>query len=80
MFFPQLQYENETQNQSTDEQHNTKTISQTEMEITRIVMEHRSQYLNKKCSEFGLSKSGKDSLHKPNTWEFLINKQHHLIW
>lgn len=50
------------------------------MEKSKLVMEHRSQYLNKKCYEFGLSKSGKDSLHKPNTWEFLINKEHHLIW
>lgn len=24
--------------------------------------------------------TGNDSLHKPNPWEFLVNRQHHLIW
>lgn len=24
--------------------------------------------------------SGNDTLHKPNPWEFLISKKHHLVW
>lgn len=24
--------------------------------------------------------AGNDSLHKPNAWEFLINRQYHVIW
>lgn len=32
------------------------------------------------CSNARFSKTGNDTLHKPNPWEFLISKKHHLVW
>uniref|UniRef100_A0A1B6EP42 Carbohydrate sulfotransferase n=1 Tax=Cuerna arida TaxID=1464854 RepID=A0A1B6EP42_9HEMI len=43
-------------------------------------MAWRRRTLKEACSRFGLDVPGNDSLHRPNAWEFLINKQHHLIW
>jgi len=60
--------------------HAVHTLSPTEMEKIEERMYMRSQHLNEKCSYYGLDVHGNDSLHKPNAWEFLINKQHHLIW
>lgn len=43
-------------------------------------MAWRRRTLKEACSRYGLDVPGNDSLHRPNAWEFLINKQHHLIW
>nr|CAD7256655.1 unnamed protein product [Timema shepardi] len=43
-------------------------------------MADRRRHLKETCSLLGLDAPGNDSLHRPNTWEFLINRPHHLIW
>ncbi|KAI4478917.1 hypothetical protein M0802_014467 [Mischocyttarus mexicanus] len=40
----------------------------------------RRKFLAEKCAEEGLDRPGNDSLHKPNAWEFLVNREYHLIW
>lgn len=40
----------------------------------------RRKFLTEKCAEEGLDRPGNDSLHRPNAWEFLVNKKYHLIW
>lgn len=40
----------------------------------------RRKYLTEKCAQEGLDRPGNDSLHRPNAWEFLVNREHHLIW
>ncbi|XP_054277247.1 carbohydrate sulfotransferase 11-like [Macrosteles quadrilineatus] len=40
----------------------------------------RRRTLKEACSRYGLDVPGNDSLHRPNAWEFLINKKYHLIW
>ena len=49
------------------------------IEIEMRMMERR-KYLAEKCSEEGLDRPGNNSLHRPNAWEFLANREHHLIW
>ncbi|XP_031346032.1 carbohydrate sulfotransferase 11 [Photinus pyralis] len=43
-------------------------------------LEERKRYLKQACNNFGLDIIGNDSLHKPNSWEFLVNKKYHLVW
>lgn len=43
-------------------------------------MHLRNERLAEKCSEYGLNVRRNDSLHRPNPWEFLVNKRFHLIW
>lgn len=43
-------------------------------------MQKRTKRLAHKCSEFGLDVREKGPLHKPNSWEFLVNRKYHLIW
>lgn len=43
-------------------------------------MRHRTERLAQKCSEFGLDIRRNDSLHKPNSWEFLVSRRYHLVW
>ncbi|KAF6217200.1 hypothetical protein GE061_001554 [Apolygus lucorum] len=43
-------------------------------------MLQRKKKLREACERYGLNKPGNDSLHRPNPWEFLINKKHHLVW
>ncbi|CAB0028134.1 unnamed protein product [Trichogramma brassicae] len=43
-------------------------------------MNERRKYLAERCSEEGLDRPGNDSLHRPNAWEFLVNREHRLIW
>ncbi|XP_046436283.1 carbohydrate sulfotransferase 11 isoform X1 [Neodiprion fabricii] len=62
-----------------------RTIEERIMEEERLVeteyrLADRRNFLAEKCAEEGLDKPGNDSLHKPNAWEFLVNRQHHLIW
>lgn len=58
----------------------SRDLSKTEMEIIEERMHERSNRLQQKCSEFGLDVLRNDSLHRPNSWEFLVNKKHHIIW
>jgi chondroitin 4-sulfotransferase 11 len=43
-------------------------------------MESRIKTMKEACRDYGLDQAGNDSLHKPNAWEYLINKEHHLVW
>lgn len=43
-------------------------------------MRQRTERLAQKCTDFGLDIRKNDSLHKPNSWEFLVNKRYHLVW
>jgi chondroitin 4-sulfotransferase 11 len=36
--------------------------------------------INKQTFQIKIFSTANDSLHKPNSWEFLINKKHHLVW
>lgn len=40
----------------------------------------RKLHLNKACHTLGLDKIGNDTLHKPNSWEYLVDRKHHLVW
>lgn len=40
----------------------------------------RRKYLTDKCAEAELDRPGNDSIHKPNAWEFFVNRDYHLIW
>lgn len=40
----------------------------------------RRKFLAEKCAVEGLDRPGNDSLHRPNAWEFLVNREYHLIW
>ncbi|KAF2878661.1 hypothetical protein ILUMI_27510 [Ignelater luminosus] len=48
--------------------------------IVETRLEERKKYLKQACKNFGLDIPGNDSLHKPNPWEFLVNKKYHLVW
>ncbi|KAL4714995.1 hypothetical protein ACJJTC_003146 [Scirpophaga incertulas] len=39
-------------------------------------MEARHDYLGSQCSKLGLDGSG----HKANAWEYIVNRQYHVIW
>lgn len=54
----------------------------TAAEVERIDrrMDERLDHLTAQCHAFGLHRRGNDSLHRPNAWEFLVSRQHHLIW
>lgn len=43
-------------------------------------LEERRRFMKIACKNFGLDVVGNDSLHKPNPWEFLVNKKYHLVW
>lgn len=48
--------------------------------MIQAIMEGRRQHLHETCEKWDLDTPGNDSLHRPNTWEFLINRPHHLVW
>jgi chondroitin 4-sulfotransferase 11 len=61
------------------------TLEERLIEESRLIeaemrMSKRRKYLADRCFEEGLDKPGNDSLHRPNAWEFLVNRDHHLIW
>ncbi|CAD6228175.1 GSCOCG00006390001-RA-CDS [Cotesia congregata] len=51
------------------------TMAETEQRLIE-----RRKLLTKRCSESGLDRPGNDSIHKPNAWEFFVNRDYHLIW
>ncbi|GFG39349.1 hypothetical protein Cfor_08302 [Coptotermes formosanus] len=40
----------------------------------------RRHHMKQTCTMLGLDVSGNDSLHRPNPWEFLVNRPYHLVW
>ncbi len=40
----------------------------------------RTKRMKEVCHDYGLDQPGNDSLHKPNAWEYLINRKYHLVW
>ncbi|XP_067646304.1 carbohydrate sulfotransferase 11 isoform X2 [Eurosta solidaginis] len=56
------------------------TLSPIDVERVEKRMERRRKLLQDKCTEFGLDVVGNDTWHKPNAWEFLVNKKYHIIW
>jgi len=44
------------------------------------VMKERQDVMRNACQKHGLDMKGEDALHQPKPWEFLINKDHHLVW
>ncbi|KAG5678472.1 hypothetical protein PVAND_008142 [Polypedilum vanderplanki] len=71
---------NDTNDQSNDHHQQTKPLTQNEMENIEARMMMRNLHLIERCAFYGLDQRGNDSLHKPNPWEFLINKKQHLVW
>lgn len=49
-------------------------LTPVEMEAAETRMENRRKYLERECNNLprGIS--------SPNAWEYLINRQYHLIW
>ncbi|XP_069681691.1 carbohydrate sulfotransferase 11-like isoform X2 [Periplaneta americana] len=43
-------------------------------------MVQRRRHLRQTCAMLGLDAPGNDSLHRPNPWEFLVNRPHRLVW
>ncbi|KAJ8686642.1 hypothetical protein QAD02_022436 [Eretmocerus hayati] len=70
-------YSNEDETAMTEEE---RLMEQSRLVETEMRMAERRKYLTERCSEEGLDKPGNDSLHRPNAWEFLVNREHHLIW
>lgn len=58
----------------------SRSLSNKEMEMIEERMRMRTERLAQKCKEYALDVRRNDSLHKPNSWEFLINKRYHLVW
>uniref|UniRef100_A0A0K8V7W4 Carbohydrate sulfotransferase n=1 Tax=Bactrocera latifrons TaxID=174628 RepID=A0A0K8V7W4_BACLA len=56
------------------------TLAPIDVERVEKRMERRRKLLQEKCTEFGLDVVGNDTWHKPNAWEFLVNKKYHIIW
>ncbi|KAI9586778.1 hypothetical protein GQX74_002625 [Glossina fuscipes] len=56
------------------------SLSESDMLKVEKRMERRRKVLLDKCSELGLDVVGTDPWHKPNPWEFLVNKKYHIIW
>ncbi|XP_055708756.1 carbohydrate sulfotransferase 11-like [Phlebotomus papatasi] len=73
-------YDNETQYPALSLDHGPKAISSNEMEKLEARMQKRVERVAEVCSQYGLDRRGNDSLHRPNSWEFLINKQYRLVW
>ncbi|XP_015597046.1 carbohydrate sulfotransferase 11 isoform X2 [Cephus cinctus] len=57
-----------------------KLMEQNVMADTEVRLAERRKFLAEKCSQEGLDRPGNDSLHRPNAWEFLVNREHHIIW
>lgn len=55
-------------------------MEQGRLSETGMRMAERRKYLAERCVEEGLDRPGNDSLHRPNAWEFLVNREHHLVW
>lgn len=58
----------------------SRSLSPTEMDIIEHRMQMRNDRLAQKCHEYGLDERRNDSLHRPNAWEYLVNKKHHVVW
>ncbi|CAG9764283.1 unnamed protein product [Ceutorhynchus assimilis] len=43
-------------------------------------LDQRRRHLRKACHILGLDKNGNDSLHRPNSWEYLVDQKHRLVW
>lgn len=50
------------------------------MTLVQKRLTQRKLHLNKACHTLGLDKIGNDTLHKPNPWEYLVDRKHHLVW
>ncbi|XP_037905578.1 carbohydrate sulfotransferase 11 isoform X3 [Hermetia illucens] len=57
-----------------------RTMPPSKLELVEQRMKARQKLLAQKCSQLGLDIPGNDSIHKPNSWEFLVNHKYHLIW
>ncbi|XP_031617869.1 carbohydrate sulfotransferase 11 [Contarinia nasturtii] len=72
--------DNENGTQFVGDDSMSRSLSQKEMEMIEERMRQRTVRLAQKCTEFGLDIRRNDSLHRPNSWEFLVNKRYHLVW
>lgn len=77
--FPFFQFDNATTHFISDDV-SSRSLSPAEMEAIAERMHSRNERLVEKCNEYGLNVRRNDSLHRPNPWEFLVNKRFHLIW
>lgn len=64
----------------TDNEKNEVYARGTNLSVVNTRMQLRRQYLLNTCRELGLDIIGNDTLHRPNPWEFLVSKKHHLVW
>ncbi|XP_017784239.1 PREDICTED: carbohydrate sulfotransferase 11-like isoform X2 [Nicrophorus vespilloides] len=54
--------------------------SEKNMSLVEERLHQRKIFLKNTCAQLALNKVGNDTLHRPNPWEFLINKKHRLVW
>jgi len=55
------------------------TSTEDEVSVDEEMMT-RLNHLKQVCQDLGLDQPGEDDLHRPKPEEFLINKEHHLVW
>lgn len=65
------------QNDSWSLSHEAMSYWMSEVEARMVQRRH---HLKQTCTMLGLDVSGNDSLHRPNPWEFLVNRPYHLVW
>ncbi|KDR09457.1 Carbohydrate sulfotransferase 11 [Zootermopsis nevadensis] len=65
------------QNNSWSLSHEAMSYWMSEVEARMVQRRH---HLKQVCAKLDLDVYGNDSLHRPNPWEFLVNRPHHLVW
>lgn len=71
--------------QSSQEKYSSQSIEEKLYELNSVAeteerLAERRKYLTEKCAEAELDRPGNDSIHRPNAWEFFVNRDYHLIW
>ncbi|XP_072385912.1 carbohydrate sulfotransferase 11-like [Diabrotica undecimpunctata] len=56
------------------------SLTNKNMSLISKRLENRKRHMKIMCKLLGLDRPGNDSLHRPNSWEFLVDNKHHLIW
>lgn len=57
-----------------------KALDEVNMTAVGERMDQRKTHLTQACHRLGLDVPANDSWHRPNAWEFLINRQYKLVW
>ncbi|XP_023727939.1 carbohydrate sulfotransferase 11 isoform X2 [Cryptotermes secundus] len=72
-----LHHQSASQHKNDSWSHEAMSYWMSEVEARMVQRRH---HLKQTCTMLGLDVSGNDSLHRPNPWEFLVNRPYHLVW